>query len=363
MKRLLLALVLLLAGGFTSTASAHHHGWGWGGGYGGYYGGWGGGYGGWGYGGYGGYGGWGGYFPYSYRGYGYGIGYGYSPVYSAYYNPYYYSPYYGGYYGGSYAPIYGTGYSSGYYYPSCQIGSSTVIVAVAKPKDQAALNDVAGNVVLPGLKPKDKAAANKAIVNAMQAPANVPKLLNPALAPDAGKLEQKPVFVPKDSLPLARSRARETMKIGDRYFGEQKYYEAVQKYRDASRTAPDLAEAHFRLAHAETALGRYAEAANAYRQALAANPDVARDGFRLNDLYGEDQIAKGSHLEAAAAAALQAPDDTSYLLVVGMFLRYDGEDARAVKFLRKAWEMGDIAPHLARYWEKENAKTLVAKDT
>jgi tetratricopeptide (TPR) repeat protein len=154
---------------------------------------------------------------------------------------------------------------------------------------------------------------------------------------------------PQLSMPIARSRARSMMVLGDRYFAEQKYNDAATKYREASTTAPDLDEAHFRLAHAYTAMGRMDAAAASFRRAIGMSTDITRQGFRLDDLYGNSQTAKRSHIESAAAAALADPDRSDSMLVVGMFLQYDGQAERAGKFLARARDLGENPQLIASY--------------
>lgn len=162
------------------------------------------------------------------------------------------------------------------------------------------------------------------------------------------------------TLPLARSRARAMLVLGDRYFREQKYNDAATKYREASTTAPDLAEAHFRLGHAYTAQGRMDVAAASFRRAIAVSTEIERDGFRLDDLYGNSQTAKRSHIESAAAAALAEPDRSDALLVVGMFLQYDDQAERAAKFLMRASELGENPQVIAAYLNSPpGAKTVL----
>ncbi len=356
MKRFLLALALIIAGGLFTSASAHHGYWG--GGWGGYHGGWRGNAIGWRGHGYRGIG-WGGFNTFAFRGF-----YPRVAVYSNFYAPAFYSGY--GFQSfhtpAFYAPAYRAYFAPAFYQGCDTTAYSNVIASYVPPAEyyygpQAVQRFLGTNVV--------NNNANNQAAEAVALAANLIRAIKPQLPTSqayaaAPVAQQNVISIPSESLPLARSRARKMVELGDRYFAEQKYYDAVQKYQEATSTAPDLSEAQFRLAHAQTALGRFPEAAAAFRQAMATNPNIARDGFKLDQLYGAAQIAKNSHLEAAAGAALQAPNDTGYLLVVGMFLQYDGQSARAEKFLRKAWEQGDRAPNLARFWNAEEPKVLVA---
>lgn len=172
------------------------------------------------------------------------------------------------------------------------------------------------------------------------------KQLQPQTIPAANRWTE---YKTQPSLPLARSRARTAIAVGDRYFREQRYHDAVQKYRDAVTAAGDYAEAHFRLGHAYTATGRIEEAATAFRRGTMLTDDITREGFQLETLYGNAHIAKRSHIESAAAAALEDPTRSDLLLVVGLFLHYDGQPERAAKFFTRSLDLGENPAVLAAY--------------
>ena len=266
------------------AASAWHGGWGgrhlgWGGGH---HHGWGGGH-------------WGGVglnvgfgFPRYACGYrSFGYSYGNSPI------------YYGGYYpayNSCYSPY---SYSTGYSYPTTVLSVRPVIV-------------------LP-----PRAAAT------VPAPAVVTLLRKPAVA------EAKV----RESSREARRRADRYVELGDKLFAKQKYQEALQQYKSATSAAPDMASTYFRQGFALLATNRYDMAATSFRRGLAVEPGYVADDFRLHDVYGENRLAKASHLESLAGVALDQPTRSDLLFAVGIFLHYDGQLDRARKFFHRTAEL------------------------
>lgn len=141
---------------------------------------------------------------------------------------------------------------------------------------------------------------------------------------------------PREASPEYRRRGEQLIAQGDVLFREQKYQQAIERYKTASEMAPDLAEAYWHKGHAYAATKRYELAAASYRRALAIDPDIRRDGFSLAALYGDTAMAKGAHLEAIAGYALERPDSADTFFVLGIFLHYSGEAERAEKFFLRA---------------------------
>ena len=153
----------------------------------------------------------------------------------------------------------------------------------------------------------------------------------------------------------ARERSRRFIALGDELFAQQRYHEAIQRYRSAQEAAEDLAEPYFREAHARTATGRYDVALEKLRRAIELAPDLVRDGFSLETLYGSSQLAKRSHLEALAQKALEEPQNADVLILLGAFLYYDGQAERAANIFARASELGGDDPHLQRFLAAEPA--------
>lgn len=153
----------------------------------------------------------------------------------------------------------------------------------------------------------------------------------------------------KRRLTSARSvqNAESLIAAGVRLFRGQKYHGALQKFRSATRAAPELAEAHFLHGHALTAMNRLDDAADAFKHAVRLGGDPERRGFHLDDIYSDARVSKSAHVESVAQAALDNPSDPNLLIVLGMFLHYDGQPERAARFFARANSLvGPAAPHL-----------------
>ena len=145
----------------------------------------------------------------------------------------------------------------------------------------------------------------------------------------------------------AVARAWKFIAFGDARFANQEYSDANQRYRAASRSAPQLAEAWFRQGFAMLAIGRYDLAVAAIRRGLKINPNWAKSDFSLKELYGPDDRFKNAHCNALAEAAEANPNDADLLFLLGVHLHFDGQADRAKKFFDRAKDVaGGDAEHL-----------------
>jgi len=128
--------------------------------------------------------------------------------------------------------------------------------------------------------------------------------------------------------------------FGDAHFGNQKYSEAYLRYKKAADAAPNLAAAYFRQGYALIALGNYEQAAKVLKRGLELDPEWPNSDFRNDELYGGNQAAKTAQLDALAKAATDKPNDADLLFLVGVFLHFDGQAARAAPFFERAARLG-----------------------
>jgi len=141
--------------------------------------------------------------------------------------------------------------------------------------------------------------------------------------------------------------------FGDAYFAGQKYYDAYSRYKDAAQAAPTLADAYFRQGIALFAAGRYELAAKALRRGLALDPNWPASDFRLDELYGQNQMAKAAHIDALAKAADAQPHNADLLFLLGVALYFNGQADQAATFFQKSNQMavgdnGHLRPFLDR---------------
>ena len=153
-------------------------------------------------------------------------------------------------------------------------------------------------------------------------------------------------------------RAGRFMGYGDNHFANQKYLDALQRYRSAAEAAPQLAEAFFRQAYALIAMGRYEPALKAIKRGLELDSGWAKSDFRNDELYGPNQTAKRAHVDALAKAAHEKPEDPDLLLLVGVFLYFDGQTDRAEPFFQRADQLGSAhaKPFLEEIEKKKGGK-------
>lgn len=142
------------------------------------------------------------------------------------------------------------------------------------------------------------------------------------------------------SNPESIARARQFIAFGDEQFHVQDYSDAFQRYKKAATAAPDLADAQFRQAFSLLAMGRYAPAAKALRHGLALKPEWPQSRFRLDDLYGDNRLAKVTHLEQLATAATERLENSDLMLLLGVGLYFDGQAERARLFFERAQDLG-----------------------
>jgi len=171
--------------------------------------------------------------------------------------------------------------------------------------------------------------------------------------------------LPKMSVRIAnadtRQRANRYVSEGDELFRAQNFNSALQRYKQASSIAPDLTEAYWRQGHAFVATRNYDLAATAFKRAIALSDNLGRGGFRLDDLYDGASIAKGAHLESLAELALARTNDSDAYFLIGVFLNYDGEAARAAKFFDRASDLAGMSGgHIAVFLDHDSSAPAVA---
>lgn len=226
--------------------------------------------------------------------------YSYSVPYYAYSAPYYrsYRSYcYPRYYSYSYAPVYVPAYSVGY-----------------------------------GLSGVYSVTNTQSLLQRYAQPVTVP--LAPAVP------TQQPIEV-RRSVPSAAALqlANKYISYGDRLFAEQRFQEALSRYKTAVLAAPGLPEAHFRKAHALVTVNQHDLALRAFNRGYQMLGEGNRGDFRLDDMYKDNRSIKTAHMERLAKAAIDNPRDAKPLLLLALSLHYNGEQIRAQKFFTRAVSM------------------------
>jgi len=139
---------------------------------------------------------------------------------------------------------------------------------------------------------------------------------------------------------------------GDAHFAEQKYLQANARYRKAARAAPQLPDIYVRQGYAYLAMGRYDLSADAIRRGLGLDPTWPGSAFTSEELYGDNDLAKGAQLDALAKAAEDDPTNADLPFLLGVFLHFDGQADRAQAFFQRAEQLaGGNDGHIRAFLE------------
>jgi hypothetical protein len=292
-----------------------------------------------------GWGGWGGYC--GYRGWGWGgypfCGYGLGG-YGL-----------GGYYGGFLGPSY---YYPCYSYPLCSYGGygcglnygTPISVGYYTYRPAGGYYNANANFVSSTLPPVRTPIASGVNAQTLAEFLNLRGEVAPAV--NALSTTTLPKMSGRISNAETRQKANRYISEGDELFRAQNFNSALQRYKQASSLAPDLAEAFWRQGHAFVATRNFDLAATAFKRAIALTENLGRGGFRLDDLYGTAAIAKAAHLENLAELALNRPRDADAYFLIGVFLNYDGNAERAAKFFDRASDLAGMSGgHIAVFLE------------
>lgn len=170
----------------------------------------------------------------------------------------------------------------------------------------------------------------------------------------------RPRFEEESSEDNSRDLARRFIKLGDTYFGDQKYRDAIKRYDRAIQAAPRMAEGYFRKGHTRMALKQYDLAADAFRQGLDVQPDWPSNPDNPVRLYGENRLARQAHMSALQDAVRRDQNNPDLLFVFGVELYCGGQVHQAHQALEHASNLTRQAAHIEAFLEATGA--LVQRD-
>jgi hypothetical protein len=177
------------------------------------------------------------------------------------------------------------------------------------------------------------------VLNLNLVPANA-RAAAPAPVDNNPPVDPAPPPEPRNTNAERKARAGRYIGFGDANFGKQKYLAALDRYKTAITSAPDMAESYFRQGFALVALGQYEKAADAFRRGLRIRSNWNGSPFRLDHLYRDAPLAKTQHVENLAKAVEANPFDADLLLVLGMESFFDGHSDRAGVFFSGSARLG-----------------------
>ena len=248
-------------------------------------------------------------------------------------------PYYGGAYGNGYS------YPNEYYSPQPLYSGPLFVPAETMygPESVKRFMGVDSSDSEPQARPSRPRAERAP--RTPRAKANPPPASDDAAPADKNEPQDRPLS------PTAVNLAWKFIGFGDAHFSSQKFSDAYDRYRKATRAAPRLADGWFRQGLALTAMGRYDLAASSLKRGLELDPKWPQSDFTLAELYGASDVAKKAHADALAGAAERAPDNADLLFLLGVHLYFDGERARASTFFQQAAKLAEDKGHLKPFMD------------
>ena len=136
---------------------------------------------------------------------------------------------------------------------------------------------------------------------------------------------------------------------GDKWFKQQEYHKAFDRYKAAVREAPDRGEAHLRLAISYAALGHLDLAVRQLKLGIAADSKLAADAVSLKKIYGEQNaIPQATMVHRATLWAKEDIRDPDRLFLLGTLLYLQG-DERASILLETGMELQGGGDHFRSF--------------
>jgi hypothetical protein len=166
----------------------------------------------------------------------------------------------------------------------------------------------------------------------------------PGQQPRRGELPNPPL--PEDDPDAEYKRL---LGLGKEAFATGEHGRAADRFRQATRVRPQIAEAHFLLTQALLARGKYVAAYAAAVAGLALKPDWPMSGFRPLDLYGANAADYPDHLRRLETAAADNAGDPAILFVHAYALWFDGRQDEARKAFQRALDAGADKDAVARF--------------
>lgn len=146
----------------------------------------------------------------------------------------------------------------------------------------------------------------------------------------------------KKILPLAETVVTNYTETAEYWFwsgyylyGNGKYKEAIESYKQTIRIKPDYAEAHYNLGIAYDELKNYPKAIESYKQAIRIKPDFVDAYLGLGNAYGKSGDDKKT-IESYKQAIRIKPDYADVHFSLGFYYGLLGDYPKAIELYKQA---------------------------
>ncbi len=161
----------------------------------------------------------------------------------------------------------------------------------------------------------------------------------------------------RTSTAAARTKSRILAARAQQWMRRGEFHTALQRYRQATEAAPDLAEGWYGQALALAAIGRFELAADRLKTAVLRDAEWPTNAPPLDDIFGNDTpLRKLSVLDRAAAWVREDIRDPDRLFLLGALLFFDGQFDKARPFLEAAYRLAGGGAHIAAFFDSNTVE-------
>ncbi len=178
----------------------------------------------------------------------------------------------------------------------------------------------------------------------------------------------EPTPIVEESTPLQRERALRLRVLGDEAFAKIDYREAGERYREAMKATPDLADPRYRLAISLAARARFEEAVEQLKIATELDIDWPSSGVTLDQMYGlqdpNDWMKRDEKNRIKTRIAEWTNRDVrdpNRLFLLSVVMMLDG-DVRAKELLETAVRINGVERHLIAFLSPLMSDPITVQD-
>lgn len=173
---------------------------------------------------------------------------------------------------------------------------------------------------------------------------------------------EKPASDAPPAASTEESAATRHVTLGDYYFKEGRYEDAVESYLRALAHAPEDASVHFVLADALFAVGNYHYADHIIRKAVRLDSAIAYAEADKRTFYKDPKAFEG-HLAKLREYLVKKPYDVAAQMVLAYNLKFSGDRDGAIRAFERVLELSPANPVAERFLEALRAPKAPVKKT